>query len=416
MQIVYSGEPYPDKVTKSIFLAGPTPRNNKITSRNKQIWEYLKLYLQTGFLVWGKVPSWRPEALRILKESGYDGHVFVPEDRPGSKENTDYEYHSMIEWETEGLNRADIILFWVPRNLKTMPAFTTNIEWGAWRSSGKVIFGAPAESPKNRYLELEASQHNIPIFRTLKETIFHAVTDLNDGAERTGGECHIPLFIWKTDSFQSWYNSQKSADNRLDKARILWTYKTGPNKSFTFSWIIWVDIFVAAENRHKTNEFVISHSDISTVMLWQKDFYNILNSEIVLIKEFRSPARTNDGFIYELPGGSAFKKGVSPRELAAEEVHEETGLYFEPSRFMPHDSRQLAGTWSTHHAHLFSINLTKRELDWYKKCSQTAKPLGNENDSERTYIYVKTLKEILAEKLTDWSTLGMILQVISEEN
>jgi hypothetical protein len=65
MQVVYSREPFPNQVTKSIFLAGPTPRA-------------------------AGVQSWRQEALVTLKALGYDGHVFVPEDR-GGKARFDYD-------------------------------------------------------------------------------------------------------------------------------------------------------------------------------------------------------------------------------------------------------------------------------------------------------------------------------------
>ncbi|CAM9308784.1 unnamed protein product, partial [Heterosigma akashiwo] len=44
--------------------------------------------------------------------------------------------------------------------------------------------------------------------------------------------------------------------------------------------------------------------------------------EVVLIKEFRSPAKTDDCFIHELPGGSAFK-AQEPVVEAASELHEE---------------------------------------------------------------------------------------------
>jgi hypothetical protein len=52
MEVVYTGEEMPEKFTKSIFLAGPTPRNKE------------------------EQESWRPDALRILEDKGFDGVVF----------------------------------------------------------------------------------------------------------------------------------------------------------------------------------------------------------------------------------------------------------------------------------------------------------------------------------------------------
>ena len=165
MNIIFTGEPFPDEVSSSIFLAGPTPRKKS-------------------------VKSWRPEALSVLESLHYNGHVFLPEHRFTSAIEED-ETESLekrkqrIEWETEGLNRAGTIVFWIPRDLETMPAFTTNIEWGIWADSGKAIFGAPSNAPKNEHIRLMAERLNVPQFETLSETLACAVTRLKDEALRT---------------------------------------------------------------------------------------------------------------------------------------------------------------------------------------------------------------------------------------
>lgn len=58
MQIVYAQEKYPHELTlsKSIFIAGPTPRDES-------------------------TKSWRPEAIKYLEDIGYDGTVYIPEAR-----------------------------------------------------------------------------------------------------------------------------------------------------------------------------------------------------------------------------------------------------------------------------------------------------------------------------------------------
>src|SRR5262245_26798698 len=84
----------------AVFLAGPTPRRPE-------------------------VPSWRPAAIDLLRErwTGDRLVVFSPEPAGGVAAD----YHNQIEWEERGLNLADCVLFWVPRDLATMPAFTTNV-------------------------------------------------------------------------------------------------------------------------------------------------------------------------------------------------------------------------------------------------------------------------------------------------
>lgn len=149
MQIVYAQEPFPDSFERAIFLAGPTPRS-------------------------ADVASWRPEALGILAAFGYDGTVFVPEPRNGAF-GEEYDYIEQIEWEERGLQLADCILFWIPRNLDTLPGFTTNVEFGLWVRSGKVVLGAPENAPKTTYLRVYARKYEVPQSTSLEETIAHAL-------------------------------------------------------------------------------------------------------------------------------------------------------------------------------------------------------------------------------------------------
>jgi len=148
------------------------------------------------------------------------------------------------------------------------------------------------------------------------------------------------------------------------------------------------------------------------VLLWKRG-EPTLNSEIVLIREFRPPAATPDGFIRELPGGSA-KKEKDPLEVAAEEVHEETGFYIDPKRLKAHGARQLAGTLSSHKSSLFAAEITDEELDWFK--SQKDVEHGLTKEGEHTFIEVSTLQKIIDDPITDWTTLGQILSVVMESD
>lgn len=126
MIINYSDEKV-KKDQKSIFLAGPTPRDINVN-------------------------TWRIEAIEILKELGYDGLVYVPERK---NDDRTYDYIKQTWWEREALYNANCIVFWIPRDIKTLPAFTTNVEFGYWisKNSDKIIYGRPDNSEKNRYLD-----------------------------------------------------------------------------------------------------------------------------------------------------------------------------------------------------------------------------------------------------------------------
>ena len=125
MKIIHSDQQIPDDIKPAIFLAGPTPRLSK------------------------PCPSWRPEALAIL-EKEFAGTVLIPE---YSTYRPMRSYDEQVEWEWKGLNACDVVVFWVPRCLETMPAFTTNVEFGYYIDKKTSVYGRPDGSAKNTYLD-----------------------------------------------------------------------------------------------------------------------------------------------------------------------------------------------------------------------------------------------------------------------
>jgi 8-oxo-dGTP pyrophosphatase MutT (NUDIX family)/nucleoside 2-deoxyribosyltransferase len=369
-----------ESTTKSIFLAGPSYRENGI-------------------------PGWREEAIALLEKKGFDGIVFSPEPM------TTLPFEQGEEWEDKYLNMADVILFWVPRDLEKLPGFTTNIEFGDWMESGKIVLGYPEEAPKMRYLKRKCEKLTIPTAHTLESTIDKALGFLGNGALREGAEVFVPLHIWKQDGFQNWYGNLKTAGNSLEYAKVLWDF-TMPIARKVFCWVIKVHVYIAAEDRVKENEFVFTRSDISSVLAYYKTG-SLLDTEIVLVKEFRSPVSNTSGYVYELPGGSSMKEGVNPLEIAKDELEEETGLSVDLEGFKFETSRQICATLSSHKSFLFSRELDEEEID--KAHAEVGKVHGVEEDTERTYVVVRTVREILADNLLDWSMVGQILSVLNKE-
>ena len=132
------------KGQKSIFLAGPTPRDKNII-------------------------SWREEALLKLSELEFDGVVYIPE---LSTMKSKDDYVDQAEWEREALTEATSILFWIPRDLETMPAFTTNVEFGYWISKKRILYGRPDGAPKTKYLDwLYSVEYNDVPYNNLSELL-----------------------------------------------------------------------------------------------------------------------------------------------------------------------------------------------------------------------------------------------------
>lgn len=153
MKIIHVPEPVAFS-GPSVFAAGPTPRSPEIA-------------------------SWRPKALRYFEEAGFEGAVYVPESRGGGSRHS---YDDQIQWETDALTAATTLMFWVPRELTPdrngyprMVALTTNVEFGMWMRSGKIILGYPHSAVKMAYLEWHARKENITISHHLRDTVKLAV-------------------------------------------------------------------------------------------------------------------------------------------------------------------------------------------------------------------------------------------------
>src|SRR6185369_16841030 len=102
MNEVYAHEHPQNPNLPGIFLAGPSPRGNE---------DY----------------NWRPQALEILSKAGFTGNVYIPLPRDG---NWLADYDAQVEWELQYLEKASVIIFWVPRDIQNLPGFTTNVEFG----------------------------------------------------------------------------------------------------------------------------------------------------------------------------------------------------------------------------------------------------------------------------------------------
>jgi len=162
-----------------IFLAGPTLREECVDwCKNCGGMGFYELLDgrhecepcagQGSFLV----SSWRPGAIEKMLELGYQGELYVPERKGcGSCSTTQLDYTGQIEWERAALEAAEVIAFWIPRDLDILPGFTTNIEFGEWSGSGKCVLGFPPEAPKMGYLKHVAHEKGIVICHTLAETI-----------------------------------------------------------------------------------------------------------------------------------------------------------------------------------------------------------------------------------------------------
>lgn len=382
MKIYYSDSATPVKVNKSLFLAGPSPRGKEAV-------------------------DWRIEAVKILQELEFDGEVFIPIPEKkfgGGMDEATWTYLNQIQWECESREIADRVVFWVPRDIKGgMPGFTTNVEFGEDLGKGKVVYGRPDEADKCRYLDQRYEEHDNITHTSLRTLLQETIAQLGDGAQRSDGEVFVPLDVWKTVQFQDWYKNLKLAGNTLSGCKVLSEFRL-PNKKL-FSFTLHVNIWVNAEQRHKSNEFVFFRKSISSVLAYRKEENE---TYIVLVKEFRSPVNNSEGFVYELPSGSNFD-GIEALGNAQHELEEETGIRVDDyHRFRLVSERQVAATLCTYVSSLYAVELTEQEFAVAKQSTQA---FGVQGESEKTYIQVAALSK-LNEYKVDYSTLGMVFEAL----
>lgn len=390
MNLIFSDHSIPKSIVKSIFLAGPSPR-------------------ELG------VVDWRHNAIEILEKLGFDGTVFlpIPENRFYNKFNNsdaaNWSYDNQVNWECECRSIADNILFWVPRSIEgKMPGFVTNIEFGEDLSSGKIVYGRPDNADKCKYLDKRILETGNKIYTTLEDTLKASIENLGSGSLRFDGEVYVPLFVWQSPQFKSWYLNLKLAGNTLLKASVK-SHITIRNK-FLFSYTMLVKIFVKNENRIKENEFIFSRNDTVSVGLIYKQYGQ--EPKVILVKEFRSPVNNEEGYVYELPGGSS-KETIDFLTVAQEETFEEVGIKLEKERFSYVSGRQLLATFGTHKSYLFMVDLTTEEFELIK--SRKHLTFGNKEDCEIIKLEIIPLSK-LSSKNVDYSTIGMIYECIGSLN
>jgi hypothetical protein len=189
MILIFATDPVPTHISKSIFLAGPSPRDKNTF-------------------------DWKKTALEFFEKNNFDGHVFIPIPKNkfyGLDDSADWTYDNQIEWEVLFRKIADIILFWIPRDIQgKMPAFTTNIEFGEDLNTGKIVYGRPDNAEKCRYLDKRILNNHQPIYNDLSTLISACIKKLEQSSLRTDNQFLIPLFIWNNKDFQSWFSKFKN--------------------------------------------------------------------------------------------------------------------------------------------------------------------------------------------------------------
>lgn len=385
MKLVFSNEPFPTEVTKSIFLAGPSPRYKEGDE------------IQTN--------TWRHYAIDYLKSLNYDGIVYIPIPRDffyGEKANSNLiSYLKQIDYEQSALERADIILFYLDRK-NDNEGLTTNVEFGKYYDSGRVVYCRPKDAVKVRYLDNLCFEKGLTIYLNLNEALEHSLYLIGDGIKRINGECTVPSIIFKSEQFQTWYQNLLKAGNELKDFKV--TSIINPNETL-FGFSAWASVYITNEERYKTNEWIFSRIPVSYVVPY---YIEGDKTYFVLTSEFRTSVNNSKGRVFELAGGSTTKPGITPIQNAIKELEEETGLIIkDESRYKILGERQTFATYLTMKLYAVSVELTKEEFLQVVDNVNKDKTLG-ENEEEQIKLHIATLDEVMNIYPVDWTTLGIM--------
>jgi 8-oxo-dGTP pyrophosphatase MutT (NUDIX family) len=378
-----------DTVTKSIFLAGPTPRSSVGDTMGS---------------------TWRHVAVEALRNLGYDGTIYIPIPEKhfqlGNVLDEEYDYENQVEWEKTALDRADVIFFYVARTEEN-PGLTTNIEFGRYIDSGRVVYARPHDAISVRYLDDLAKRFKVECFE-LENGLKQAVERIGEGAERKGLECKIPLLFWKSDQFQDWWITHKNQGNRVLAFEVK-SVITLDNFKELFGFSAWVSIWIKNEDREKSCEWIFSRTHATYTVPF---FTNPDGSRsYVLVRDFRSTSTNKKGYVYELPGGS-WEKGLEPRDNAAKELYEEIGidLVNEKDRLKQLASIQPYAIFAINLIIPFVLELTLEEFNFIMDKVKRGEELG-EDAEERIKLCVMNERSIydnLESFPVDLMTLGLI--------
>lgn len=380
--IVFSDQDMPNTVLKSVFLAGPSPRTQDIQ-------------------------DWRHEALSLFEKNNFTGTIFIPVPQKrfyGEEDSSDWTYDNQVQWECDGRNFADQIFFWIPRDIKNgMPAFTTNIEFGEDLASGKIIYGRPEEAEKCRYLDKRINNINEIVHSDLNQLIVQSISELGEGSYRENGEVYVPLLVWKSNHFQSWYRQLKENGNKLHHAKLLNHFKNNNKKLISFS--LFVSVWLEKEQNLINDCVVFSVPDsISIVPFFKKDNHIF----IVMVKKFNINTRNESGFVYELPNGNSYDNTSKPNENARNDLKQQTDIFIEDTnRFQFIINKQICVNLSSAHSFVFNIELTKEEFT-------SIENLNIKNNNTKFSIEMISLNDIMNYPV-DFSMIGIIVSAFKEQ-
>jgi len=162
---------YDDDLTDlglSIFLAGPTARHARTAWRI----EAMQVPFEGAWIV----PEFRSESFDVAAPRRF---ARAASPAPGMRPIS----YSILEWETTGIERATVVLFWMPFAITheddpaSLPGFTTRAEVSREivRAPDRIVLGMPEGALSGSHIRYHAHRAGARIHATLAATVTAAI-------------------------------------------------------------------------------------------------------------------------------------------------------------------------------------------------------------------------------------------------
>lgn len=159
----------------SVFLAGPTRRAlDGVASLTPWRMRAVELFRGSGFAGTLVIPEFRERTFADAVAKRFGGS---PSEVPGMKSTS----CGVLAWETAGIERASVVLFWMPFALSdddaSLPGFTTRAEVSRElvRDPSRLVLGMPEGSLSSSHIRFHAHAAGLAVHSTLEETVAAAL-------------------------------------------------------------------------------------------------------------------------------------------------------------------------------------------------------------------------------------------------
>lgn len=367
------GDPFPEVVTRSIFLSGPAAKPGR--------------------------PDRRQQVIRYLDSIGWTGDVFDPIILGHTKATIP---DAVFEWQRQARKISDIVLIDLEGEGGVSSAGTRE-EAERHTPLAKAVTAISAAQQTDP-LVLRMLERNTPVVIGLRPAVDEAVRLIGPAVERRDGERFVPIQIYRTPQFKNWLDGHKANGSYLLDADVLWVHRFTPDKLFGFA--IHFAIKNHIDGEIKDIEFVVFRPDMSHVVPIFPNVHDPEDPWIISVTEFRSANTARLGAV-EPPGGSPkLGSSLTNLEVGREELGQETGIWLDPSRFFNIGSYQAASTITAHRVHVHGVILQPSEFRRALKEANVV--MGEREETERVTRLILRRSELQEGSYYDLVAQGML--------